>query len=62
MEYLFYYIPQAPDKKWVNANKALSHNYLFFKKNSTRTIILIYLILIVVIIFIAKSLNHYELL
>ena len=22
MEYLFYYITQAPNKKWVNANKA----------------------------------------
>ena len=22
MAYLFYYIPQAPNKKWVNANKA----------------------------------------
>ena len=24
MEYLFYYIPKTPNKKWVNANKVQS--------------------------------------
>ena len=51
--YLLYYTPQAPNKKWLNTNKAIS---------STGTIILNHLILIADIIFFVKSLNHYELL
>ena len=58
MKHLFYYIPQAPFKKWLNANKVQNipvatsfFNYLFFRKNSTGTIILNFLVLIVVIIF-----------
>ena len=65
MEYLFYYILKAPNKNWVNANKAqnIPVTISFFKNgnNLTGAIILNYLILIVVIIFWVKSFNHYEL-
>ena len=40
--YLLYYIPQAPNKKWLKTNKAI---------NSAGTIILNHLILIADIIF-----------
>ena len=49
MEYLFYYIHQAPNKKWVDAKKA--QNIPVIKKIQLGTIILNYLILGVVIIF-----------
>ena len=60
MEYLFYYITQAPNKKCLYANKtqniAVTTKLSFFKKkNSTGTIILKYLILIVVIIFFCET-------
>ena len=62
MEYLFYYIPQAPNKKCVNANQAQNIPVITQnknktkqkqknKKNTTRTIILNYLILFVLTIF-----------
>ena len=33
MEYLFYYIPQVPNKKWVNANKAQNIPVIYFYFN-----------------------------
>ena len=62
MEYFLYFIPQARNEQWVNANMTqnilvTTQSYLFFlkkTKQSTKTIFLKYLILIIVIIFFVK--------
>ena len=53
MEYFFHYIPQEPNKKWVNVNKTqnISVTLTIFFFDSTGIIILKYLIIIVVIFF-----------